>query len=103
MDLIQNVSAAGAVLLLLGALLWWLRRQGIAHFRTAGPAGFGMRSRGRLLELVDRRVLGAGHAVYLLRVADRALVVAAHGSGCTLLESRPWAELETAAGQEARS
>jgi hypothetical protein len=34
--------------------------------------------------------LSAHHVLHLVRVGDRAILLAAHSSGCSLIETRPW-------------
>lgn len=69
------------VLGLLGATLWWLRRKGMAAFSLPVRAG-----RTRTMELIERIPLGSQHALHLVRVADRQLLVASSPSGCQVLE-----------------
>jgi flagellar biosynthetic protein FliO len=89
MELIRQLLAVTFVLALAVAAVWWLRR--------ANPVRFGSRGseRGRRqLEMVERLPLGPQHSLCLVRCGDKALVVGLHAGGCTLLESRPWEELE---------
>jgi flagellar biogenesis protein FliO len=81
------------VFALLGATLWWLRRRGLARFGGTGLPRGALRKRGALLEVVESRALGPGHALHLVRVGDRAMVLAAHGAGCTVVDVRPWGEV----------
>lgn len=89
MDVIDQVLSVLLVLVLLGATLWWLTKK--------SPARFGLRTRRQRdetrLEAIERLPLTAQHALHLVRVADRAVLVAVHSGGCTMLESRPWEEL----------
>jgi len=85
-DVIRQVGALAAVLGLLGGLLWLLRRRGLAGIRPLG------RARNRRLECVERLALGPQHAIHLVRLGGRGLLVASSPSGCALLESFPWAE-----------
>lgn len=89
MEAIQSSAAVVAVLVLLGASLWWLRRRGWAAVAShrAGP---------RRLETVERLPLGPQHALHLIRLGDKALVVACWPSGCVLLETVAWQDIETA-------
>ena len=89
MEVIRQFGAIVLTLALLGATLWWLRRSGAARFGRA--------RRGRMMQVIESRALCPGHALHLVRVADRVLALATHSGGCTLLESRPWAELPHAA------
>lgn len=72
----QQIAAVAAVFALLAATLWLLRRKGAPR-------------RPPTLEVMESRPLGPGHALHLVRVGDRVLVLAAHASGCTLLDARP--------------
>jgi flagellar biosynthetic protein FliO len=84
---LQQMAAVAVVLGLLGAALWWLRRRG---FVAPQP---GRRSP-RRLETVERLPIGPQHALHLVRLGRRALLVSSAPSGCALLESVPWAEVE---------
>jgi flagellar biosynthetic protein FliO len=85
MDMLGQLLSIGFVFALLGVALWFLRRKGMA--------GLAPRGRGRFLEVIESRPLGPGHTLHLVRIAGRGVLVAAHGQGCTLIESRPWTEL----------
>lgn len=84
METIRQALATAAVFLALGAVLWLLRRTG-----RAGRLGFRRRSASRL-EAVERVPLSPNHALHLVRFGNRALLIAAHAGGCTLLESSTW-------------
>jgi flagellar biogenesis protein FliO len=78
MDVIRQSLAITFVFLLLWAALWFFRkRRGVSISRGRANKGL-MESRAKL-------ALSAQHAVHLVRVADRDLVVAVHPSGVTLL------------------
>ena len=94
MEAIREISGVAAVLGLLGAMLWLLRRRGLV---VTGPLG---RSRSRQLECVERLALGPQHAIHLVRLGDRGLLIACSASGCALVDSFPWREFEEA--REAR-
>jgi flagellar biosynthetic protein FliO len=91
MDVVRQVLGVVLVFASLGGTLWLLRRSGTARWRMPGRR----RAAGGL-ELIERLALSPHHAVHLVRLGDRALVVASHASGCTLLESLPWREYEAA-------
>jgi flagellar biosynthetic protein FliO len=81
MEVIQQMAAVAAVLLLLVAALWALRRRGFAG--VALPK----RAAGRRLESLERLPLGSQHTLHLIRVGETELLVALSPSGCSLLVS----------------
>jgi flagellar biogenesis protein FliO len=95
MDVIRQFTGIALTLGLLAAALWWLRKKGAAQW--PGRRG------GHLIEVIESRGLGPGHTLHLVRVADRCLALATHGTGCTLLEARPWSELRQTAAPEVHS
>lgn len=76
-DLIRQVLAVLAVFSLLGAAVWKLRGGpfSLARTHSAGPR----------LASVGRIALTPQHAVHLVRIDGRELVVATHPQGCSLL------------------
>jgi flagellar biogenesis protein FliO len=83
MQLTEQITMVLAVFALLGALLWFAKRRGMASFpmslrRTAG---------GRQLEVLERAPLTAQHALHLVRVGDRTVLIATAPSSCTLLDA----------------
>ena len=95
MDLARELGAVLLVLGVLAATLWALRRAGAVRWRAPGGA-----RRGSRIELVERVALSPGHALHLVRMADRALLIASHAGGCTLVESVPWQECRVAPPRE---
>jgi flagellar biosynthetic protein FliO len=79
MDYVRQMAAVGAVFLLLGGLLWWMRRRG---FATPGRA-----RGGRRLEVIERLALAQQHSLHLVRLDGNTLLVACSPSGCTLLQA----------------
>jgi flagellar biosynthetic protein FliO len=82
----QVTEQIGMVLLvfgLLGGLLWFAKRRGLAAF-SQGPRRGG---NGRRLEVLERVPLTAQHALHLVRVADRTVLIATAPSSCTLLNA----------------
>lgn len=94
MEYTQQMVSAAAVLALLGAFLWWMRRHGFAPARSG-------RTPGRRLQSLEHLVLAPQHTLHLVRVGEEALVVACSPAGCTLLDRVPARQL--AALAEARS
>jgi flagellar biogenesis protein FliO len=80
MDFVRQMAAAGSVLALLAATLWWLRRKGFAGVLAA------RKTAGRKLEHLERLALGPQHTLHLVRVGQTALLLAATPAGCALLE-----------------
>ena len=80
MDFLQQLAAAGTVVLLLAIVLWWLRRSGLA----ALPLG---RTRTRRLECLEKLALGPQHTLHLVRLGERELLLASTPAGCTVVHS----------------
>jgi flagellar biosynthetic protein FliO len=88
MEFVQELAAVGAVLALLAATLWWLRRRGFAALVPM------KRTAGRRLECLERLSLGPQHTLHLVRVGDTALLLASTPSGCALVQSLPSSGVE---------
>jgi flagellar biogenesis protein FliO len=93
METIRQFAGIAVTLALLSAVLWLLRRRGKAAWRGG---------RSPMTEVIESRGLAPGHTLHLVRVADRVMALATHASGCTLLETRSWTELQQAIRPEAR-
>jgi flagellar biogenesis protein FliO len=78
MDVIRQSLAITFVFLLLWAALWFVRK------RRGGSTSYGRANKG-LMESRAKLALSAQHAMHLVRVGDRDLVVAVYPSGITLL------------------
>ncbi len=83
MELLRQILSILFVFGLLGAAWVWLRRRN-------GLRPLGGRRVSARLSSVERLALSPHHAVHLVRLGDRCLVVAVHAGGCTLLDSLPW-------------
>jgi flagellar biogenesis protein FliO len=90
MDLARQLLAVLLVLGLLAAALWWLRQK--AGVRFAGVVG--RSGRQRQVVLVEKVSLTPQHALHLIHVADRALLVGTGPSGCGLIEALNWKDLQ---------
>jgi flagellar biogenesis protein FliO len=82
MEAMQQVLGVVAVLTLLGGSLWWLRRKGLAQFNVRGPGG----NKTKSMRLIERLALTPQHSLYLVRVADRTMLIAASPGGCSILD-----------------
>jgi flagellar biogenesis protein FliO len=81
MDYVRQMAAVGAVFLLLGGMLWWMRRRGFA-----GPG----RARGaRRVEVLERVSLGPQHSLHLVRWDGATLLVACSPAGCSRIVNEP--------------
>ena len=74
-DLIRQILAILLVFGLLGAAVWKLRTGPLAR-----------RSAGSRLYSESRLVLTPQHAIHLVRIDGREVVVATHPQGCTVLK-----------------
>jgi flagellar biogenesis protein FliO len=90
MELMRQLAAAALVCGLLGVLLWRLRRGGFRG--VLASAG----SRGRRIQSMERLALGAQHSLHLVRIGEQALLLASFPSGCALIASFPWRDVEPA-------
>jgi flagellar biogenesis protein FliO len=88
MEAMRQVWAVSAVLALLAASLWWLRRKGLARFAPR-------RRSKQTLQAVERLTLGPQHALHLVRLAGRGLLVGTSPAGCGVLESFEWSSLDS--------
>ncbi|MDP9054985.1 MAG: flagellar biosynthetic protein FliO [Acidobacteriota bacterium] len=82
MDAIQPVAAVIFVISLLGGALLLLKKRGAAAFLMPGLSGPG----GRRLQLLERISLGPQHALHLVRVDGRTMVVTTAPGGCHILD-----------------
>ncbi len=87
MDILRQVAAVALVLGLVAALLWRMRRGGLASLASVKPGA-------HRIQAVERLSLGPNQALHLVRVGDRGLLVASFPSGCSLIQSAPWQECE---------
>ena len=83
MELVSQMAAVTAVLGLLAATLWWLRRRGIAGLVPASRLGK------RRLECLERLPLGPQQTLHLVRFGESVLLLASSPSGCALVEKLP--------------
>lgn len=80
MEMARQILSVLAVFGLLGAMLWLLRGGGRVRFR-----GLGAGPRPKQLASLERLPLTANHALHLVRIGSREVVVATHPQGCALL------------------
>ncbi len=83
MEVLQQIAAAGLVLLLLASSLWLLRRRGLAGLTLRPNSG------PRRLHCLERLPLSPQLSLHLVRVGETELLLASSPSGCVLLERIP--------------
>ena len=79
MEMTDPMPALAGVLVVLTAALWWLRKKGTLRFQPRA-------GRPRRLHSIERLALSPHHALHLVRLDDRAILVAQSPSGLALLE-----------------
>ena len=82
MEVIQPLAAIVLVMALLGGALLVLKKRGAARFRLPGLSG----PAARRLEVMERVSLGPQHALHLVRVDGRTMVVTTAPGGCQILD-----------------
>ena len=83
MQLTEQIGMVLLVFALLGGLLWFSKKRGLAAFSIGARRG----GDGRRLEVLERVPLTAQHSLLLVRVADRTVLIATAPSSCTLLDA----------------
>lgn len=77
MDAIEPIAAIVLVLALLGSALLLLKRRGVVSFPAQGV---------KKLEVVERVSLGPQHALHLVRVGGRCVLIGTAPTSCQLLD-----------------
>ena len=86
-EMLQPVFAILLVLGLLGGLLYFLRRRGMASF-SGGVMPFGRQSAAdRQVRVLERIPLGTQHALHLVRGGGRTILIGTAPGGCQLLDT----------------
>ena len=80
MGLTEQLAMVLFVFALLGGLVWFAKRRGTA---TLLPR----RGRGRSLEVMERVQLTPHHAVHLVRVSGKLMLIGTAPSACMLLDT----------------
>jgi flagellar biogenesis protein FliO len=83
MQLTEQIGMVLLVFALLGGLLWFAKRRGLASF----PIGPRRGGNSRRLEVLERVRLSPQHALHLVRVAERTVLIATAPTSCTLLDA----------------
>lgn len=100
MEMMDPMPAVLAVVAVLAAALWWLRKKG-----TGGWLRPELRRKTRRLESMERLALAPHHLIHLVRVDDRVMLIAQSPSGLSLMEGTtaapPAAAMRAAAAERA--
>ena len=88
MQLTEQIGMVLLVFALMGGLLWFAKRRGAASFSMGALSkGFGRSGNARRLEVLERVPLSPQHALHLVRVAERTLLIATAPTSCTVLDA----------------
>ena len=82
------------VFALLGLTLWWLRRRGVAQIKPLLSFRGKKTASGKLLQRVEALQLSPTHALSLVRLGERAILIGTSPAGFHLVESAPWKTME---------
>lgn len=82
MEILQQAMLVGAVLALLAVCLWLLKRKGMVNFRALP----GFPKKNRSLEVIERLQLTPQHALCLVRMNKRTMLIGTAPTGCHLLD-----------------
>jgi flagellar biogenesis protein FliO len=85
-ETLQPVLAILLVLGLLAGALWLLRRKGVATLSGGMPSFGSAAGNLRQLQAIDRVSLGPQHAVHLIRVGGRLVLVGTSPGSCQFLD-----------------
>ncbi len=84
MDIVQPVASIAVVFLLMGGTFWLLKRSRMLAFRAAI-----LGKKCPSMERVGRLQLTPQHALHLVRLEGRTLLVGTHAAGLTVVEAHP--------------
>jgi flagellar biogenesis protein FliO len=96
MELLEQIAMVLVVFALLGGLLWFAKRRGLA----TGPIGRRRAGDTRLLEVLDRIPLTPQHSLHLVRVTGRIVLIATAPSACSVLDTQISKDSVTASSQD---
>jgi flagellar biogenesis protein FliO len=82
MELTEQIAMVLAVFALLGGLLWWFKRRGLASMAFSPR-----RNAERRLQVLERVPLTPHHALHVVRVAGKVVLIGTAPSACTLLDA----------------
>jgi flagellar biosynthetic protein FliO len=83
MELTEQIAMVLIVFALLGGLLWLLKKRGLASLPMIRRRGAGTRR----MEVLERVPLTPQHAIHLVRVAGKVVLIGTAPSSCTILDA----------------
>lgn len=85
MELTEQIAMVLVVFALLGGLLWLLKRRGMASLPLGLPRRRGNGT--RRMEVLERVPLTPQHAIHLVRVSGKTVLIGTAPSSCTILDA----------------
>jgi len=88
MELTEQITMVLVVFALLGGMLWLLKKRGMAGL-PLGSLGMGRRRGGsdKRMEVLERVPLTPQHAIHLVRVSGKVVLIGTAPSSCTILDA----------------
>ena len=83
MELTEQLAMVLLVFGLLGGLVWMLKKRGLASLPIPRRRNNGSRQ----MEVLERVPLTPQHAIHLVRVAGKVVLIGTAPSSCTILET----------------
>jgi len=82
MEVTEQISMVLLVFALLGGLLWFFKKRGLASLPLRGRGGSARR-----LEVLERVALTPQHALHLVRVSGKVILIGTAPSACTVMDT----------------
>lgn len=83
MELTEQIAMVLVVFALLGGLLFLAKKRGLAALPLMGRRGTGARR----MEILERVPLTPQHAIHLVRVSGKVVLIGTAPSSCTILDA----------------
>lgn len=88
MEYLQQIVLVAVLLGVIGGAVWLLQRRGLATVNWTRPSE-------RRMHIVEKLPLTAQHAVHMVRVGDKLLLIGTAPGGCSVLGPLPEREVLT--------
>jgi flagellar biosynthetic protein FliO len=83
MELTEQIAMVLVVFALLGGMLWFLKKRGLASLPLTRRRG----AANRRMEVLERVPLTPQHAIHLVRVSGKVLLIGTAPSSCNILDA----------------